>query len=199
MIISPRIYRTIQNHFVSILGLIAICILLFAFIFPTKHRIEDIQGKIISVQEEVNGHQSAISLLENKLASLRQTRAKRKDQFQELESELETLQEKLGEKVIFHLPEISPFPESADMLPKRFKDMAGKLGLQEMIVDMYEPAHKMNGPSIAVTITASGSLPDFRAFLIQLLETSYVAAINQLQLSSCQSGLCLDLDLMIRL
>ena len=199
MIISPRISTTIQNHFVSILGVIAICILLFAFILPTKHRIEDMQGEIISVQEEVNGHQSAISLLENKLASLRQTRTKRKDQFQELESELETLQAKLTEKIIFHLPEISPFPESADMLPKILKDMAGKLGLQEVIIDLQEPAHQFNGPSMAVTITASGSLPDFRAFFIQLLETSYVASINQLQFSSCQSGLCLDLDLTIRL
>lgn len=199
MIIPHRILRTIQNHFVSILGGMAICILLFVFILPVKHQIEKIQEEISAAKEEIQGHQSALSLLENKLTSLRQTRTKRQDQFQELESEIDILQAQISEKIIFHLPEIGPFPDSIDMLPQVLKEMAHRQGLHEVLIDLKKPPYQLNWPSTAATITASGSLSDFRAFLIQLLETPYVFAIDEFQFFSCKSGLCLDMDLTIRL
>ncbi len=199
MSIPPRISRAIQNHFVSILGVVAICILLFVFILPAQNQVKRIQEEVAATKDEIKSHQSALSLLQNKLASLRQTQAERIDQFQELESELDALQAQLGEKIIFHLPDTGPFPLSTDMLPQVMKKMADKQGLQEVIIDLQEPIYAPDWPSIAVTITAYGSLPNFRAFLIHLLETPYVAEIDELQLASCKSGICLDMKISIRL
>ena len=199
MIIPPRISRTLQNHFVSILGVVAICILLFVFILPAKHRPDHIQEDLAAAKEEMRGHKAALSLLENKLSSMRQTRSEREDTFQELETELDTLQAKLSEKIVFNLPEISPFPDSVDMLPKVLQEMAGKHGLRKVIIDLKKPPYALNWPGIAVTMTATGTLPDFRAFVIHLLETPYVAAINELQFSSCKNGICLNIDLSIRM
>lgn len=192
-----RIARSVQSLFVPLLGMGAICILILVFIIPTQHRVGGIQEDIQTYDQQINDHQAALTLLEKKLASVRKTQAKQQDQVEQLQAELTDLQTKLGEITPFSLPQVSPFPNQVHLLPQVLGEMAENQELTNVAVGLQEAEAFQDQPGIVSRISASGSVSDIRNFLIQLLETPYVASLNQIELTTCKNLICLNLKISV--
>ncbi|MFP4429272.1 MAG: hypothetical protein ACLFPB_08130, partial [Desulfovermiculus sp.] len=187
------IVRSAQNFFVPLLAIGAICILVFVFVIPTQHQVGEIQKDIQTYDRQIDDHRDALALLEEKLDSVRTTQAKQQDQAEELQTELNDLQTKLGEITPFSLPQTKPFSKPVHLLPQVLGEMAESQDLNNIAVDWQEAEAMQDQPGIVSRISASGSLSDIRNFLIQLLETPYVASLNQIELTTCKDRICLDL------
>lgn len=193
------IVRSAQNFLVPLLAIGAICILVFVFVIPTQHHVGEIQKDIQTYDRQIDDHRDALALLEEKLDSVRTTQAKQQDQVEELQTELNDLQTKLGEITPFSLPQVKPFSKPVHLLPQVLGEMAESQDLNNIAVDWQEAEAMQDQPGIVSTISASGSLSDIRNFLIQLLETPYVASLNQIELTTCKDRICLDLQLSVSL
>jgi hypothetical protein len=75
--------------------------------------------------------------------------------------------------------------------------MAGNQELTDIAVGLQEAETFQDQPGIVSRISASGSLEDIRNFLIQLLETPYVASLNQIELTTCKDLICLNLEISV--
>lgn len=194
-----RITSSLQSLFVPLLGIGAIFILVFVFIIPAQHQLDEIQNDMQEYDQQIDDQQAALDLVEEKLASVHESRTKQRDQAEQLQTELKALQTKLGEITPFSLPEITPFPKPVHMLPKMLEEMAGSHELTNIAVDLQHAGSFQDRPNSVSRIAAAGSLHDIRDFLIQLLETPYVAALNQIELTNCRDRICLDLQLSVSL
>ncbi len=189
-----------QNFFVPILGMIAICVLLFVFILPADQRLEELEADISSTEQRIRDRKNAASLLQNKLTSLRQSQAARKDKLTKLEKELQAWQEELGSTSQFSLPETAPFPRSPDMLPGAVSTKAADSGLTDIDVRLLKPYPGQAPHTIGVRVSGTGSsVSELRTFVRNLLETPYIASIDQLELRTCRDGICVDLKLSVPL
>ena len=188
-----------QNLFVLFLGMGAICILIFVFIIPTQHGVGEIQEEIQTCEQQINDHQAALDLLEEKLASVHKKRAKQQEKVELLQAELAEVQTKLAEITPFSLPQVSPFPNPVHLLPRVLGEMARSKDLTRIAINLQEREEFQDRPGIVSRISASGSLSDIRNFVIQLLETPYVSSLNQIELTTCKDLICLDLQLSVSL
>jgi len=194
---SSRIAGSVQSLSVPLLGIAAICILLFGFIIPAQHQMSAIGEDIRACDRQITDSQAALALLEEKLASVRNIKAKQQEKVEQLQAELTDLQTRLGEITPFSLPRVSPFPNPAHLLPQALGEMAGNQELTDIAVGLQEAETFQDQPGIVSRISASGSLEDIRNFLIQLLETPYVASLNQIELTTCKDLICLNLEISV--
>jgi hypothetical protein len=180
--------------------MIAICVLLFGFILPADKRLEELKTDISSTEKRIQDRKNAASLLQSKLASLRQAQAARKDKLTRLEKELHAWQEELGSTTQFSLPETGPFPRSPDMLPGAVSAKAADSGLTDIEARLLTPHPGQAAHTVGVRVSGTGSsVSDLRTFVRTLLETPYIASIDQLELRTCRDGLCVDLKLSVPL
>jgi Tfp pilus assembly protein PilO len=152
---------------------------------------------IRACDRQITDSQAALALLEEKLASVRKTKAKQQEKVEQLQAELTDLQTRLGQITPFSLPRVSPFPNPAHLLPQALGEMAGSQELTDIAVGLQEAETFQDQPGIVSRISASGSLEDIRNFLIQLLETPYVASLNQIELTTCKDLICLNLEISV--
>ena len=191
---STHVSTMLQFFFVPILGVLAILVLLFFILLPAEQDLDKVHRDIHSLKQTIQKRQDMVSLLKQRLISLRSAHREQKKDLKQLQARLTREQSTLGQITAYTLPEISPFPDAPDMLPQILKETVHKNGLHNVLLRMRDKEDSEKGKQVIARVTASGSLPRIRSYVISLLETSYVASVNQIKLESCKQGLCLDIN-----